>query len=192
MGLFDLFKFKKKSAGGFVETRREDGIATYETAPKKVVEVAGITITSNFVINKDEETAALHREATRLRDAGDLDSAIVALQKVQERMRKSSFSNTAERWVRLPLFLQQAGRFNEAELEFQRLLDDLPDLARREVGIGDRSVYYGKGTSKKSICNLIVKTHKNVINEKWALAKQREDRRLAKLKKQTNGKGDSA
>lgn len=180
MGIFDLFKFKRQSANSFFETQHEDGISTYETAPKKVIEVDGVTIMSNFIINKDEETAALHREATRLRDAGDLDNAIVTLQKVQERMRKSNFSNTAERWVRLPLFLQQAGRFNESEFEFQRLLDDLPALARREAHIGDRSISYGKGTSKRSIYNLIIRTHKKVINEKWALAKLRQERRLTK------------
>lgn len=167
----------------FKETKCENGITTYETEPRKVAETGGIAIMSSFVINKDEETAALHRKATSLRDAGDLDSAIVALQKAQERMRQSNFSHTAESWVRLPLFLQQAGRFHEAELEFQRLLDDLPDLARREAGIGDHSISYGKGTSKRSICSHIVKVHKQVINEKWALARKREERRQAKESK---------
>lgn len=187
MGIFS-FLFWKKPAGNkpthtFRETRREDGVSTYETAPKKVIEVDGVTIMSNFVINKDEETAALHREATHWKESGDWDNAIATLQKAQERMRKSNLSNTAESWVRLPLFLQQGGRFNEAELEFQRLLDDLPALARKEAHIGDRSISYGKGTSKRSIYNLITRTHNKIINEKWTLAKKREASRLAKLMK---------
>lgn len=71
---------------------------------------------------EDEEISALHREATRLKDVGDLDKAIAALQKAQNLMRRSNVVNTTESWLRLPLFLQQGGRFDEAMVEFNRIL----------------------------------------------------------------------
>lgn len=123
MGILNLL-FGKKA--------EKDGVVTYETEPKQVAEVMGVKITSSIIINRDEETAELHREATRLKDAGDWDGAVAALQKAQERMRKSNFSHTTESWVRLPLFLQQAGRFEEAMTEFNRLLDEVDDLMAKE------------------------------------------------------------
>lgn len=148
MGFFAKL-FQSKPARSLSETRRENGVVTYELEPRTVAEAGGVTITSNLVINKDEETAELHKEATRWKREGDWDKAVAALQKAQARMRQSSFSHTPQDWVRLPLFLQQAGRFVEAEVEFQRLLDDLPNLARSGAAIGDRSVSFGKGTSQK-------------------------------------------
>lgn len=73
---------------------------------------------------REEDIASLHRAATAMKDSGDVDKAIYALQKAQKLMRESSFSHTTESWLRLPLFLQQGGKFDEAMVEFDRLLDD--------------------------------------------------------------------
>lgn len=84
------------------------------------------------VVDSHDATAALHREATRMKVAGDWDGAVSALQKAQELMRNSNVINTTESWVRLPLFLQQAGRFEEAMEEFNRLLNEIDTLKAKE------------------------------------------------------------
>ena len=91
-----------------------------------------ITITSSLIINRDEEIAALHREATRLKETGDWDGAVAGLREAQVRMRESSTSYPIETWVRLPLFLKQAGRFEEAMLEFSRQLDEIDGRIAKE------------------------------------------------------------
>lgn len=182
MGFFtDLFK--KKPTNVFTETKRENGVVTYETEPQKVLEVSGITVETSFVINKDEVTAALGRKATVLKSAKDWDGAINTLREMQVRMRVSHTHYGVETWCRLALVLQQAGRFNEAEQEFQSLLDNLPRLARKESFMDDPNISFGKTTSKKKIFNLIVSSHTKIIKEKWELAKKREERKLAKLAK---------
>lgn len=99
---------------------------------KIIGEVRGVKVGVGIEINHDEETASLHREATRLMDAGDWDGSIAALYKAQERMRNSSTGFPIEQWVRLPLYLQQAGRFDEAMAEFNRLLDEVEALRGKE------------------------------------------------------------
>ena len=61
--------------------------------------------------------------ATQLKRAGDLNGAIDALKKQRGLMSQSFVRITTEAWCRLPLFLQQAGRYEEAIAEFQSLLD---------------------------------------------------------------------
>lgn len=150
MGFFtDLFK--KKPTNVFSETKRENGVVTYETEPQNILEVNGITITSGFVINKDEETASLHREATRLKDAGDWDGAVAALQKAQDRMRKSNFSHTTEGWLRLPLFLQQGGRFDESMDEFNRLLNEVDERMANEFSHQPKRFWLGFAHHPRSV-----------------------------------------
>jgi tetratricopeptide (TPR) repeat protein len=100
----------------------------------------------SLFINKskeDEEIAALHREATRLKDAGDWDKAIAALQKAQNMMRRSNVANTTESWLRLPLFLQQGGRFDEAMEEFNRLLAETDARIANEFSHQPEFAQYG-------------------------------------------------
>lgn len=78
--------------------------------------------TISLMINHDEKIAELNREATRQKNAGNLDKAITALQEVQRCMRDSSLMYPTESWLRLPLFLQEGNRFDEAMEEFNRIL----------------------------------------------------------------------
>ncbi len=87
-----------------------------------------------------------------------------------------------EQWCRLGLVLQQAGRYKEAVEHFEWLLEDLPRRARAEAFMDDPSRSFGK-TSKKSVCNQIVKYQTEQIRYNAALAATREERRLAKLAK---------
>lgn len=113
------------------ELEKEQGAVVFQSPKQKVVEVGEIKgrgdsgVSISLIINRsseDEEVSAHHREATQLKDAGNLNKAIAALQKAQNLMRRSNVANTTEGWLRLPLFLQQGGRFDEAMEEFNRLL----------------------------------------------------------------------
>lgn len=71
----------------------------------------------------EEHFAALHREATQHKENGDWEKAIACLREA-ENLNPFMPVKSA---VRLPLFLQQAGHFDEAILEFQKLLDNTED-----------------------------------------------------------------
>ena len=108
---YQLFlpEVKEMYGNHFTEVARENGVVTYETSPKYV---GGIG--ASMTVTIDEETAALKREATKLKDIGDWDGAIAALKKARDR--------TGSDDLRLPVFLQQAGKFDEAIAEFNRML----------------------------------------------------------------------
>lgn len=67
----------------------------------------------------DLDPAALLREATRLRTI-NMDAAIACLRRFNE---MGAMSADVKNYLRLPLYLQKAGRFEEAKREFQLLLD---------------------------------------------------------------------
>lgn len=81
----------------------------------------------------DQKIADLHREATRYKGS-DWDKAIGLLQEAAELMRKNNTNHLMQQWLRLPLLLQQAGRFDEAMQEFERLLTEVRPKAERELG----------------------------------------------------------
>lgn len=81
---------------------------------------------------EERAVADLHREATRHKQAKDWAAAIACLQRAQALMRTHELSNTVETWLRLPLFLQQAGRFEEAMAEFGLLLEEAKPLIARD------------------------------------------------------------
>lgn len=76
------------------------------------------------VFARDDETAALHREATALADAGDLKGAVDRLRKATKRMGTSPVSYPVLTWLRLPLYLQKAGQFKDAMVEFNNIIED--------------------------------------------------------------------
>lgn len=91
-----------------------------------------ITITVSHS-ETDKKIAALHREATRYKDV-DWDKAIACLQEAAVLMRKNKKSiHEVDRWLRLPVFLQQAGRFDEAMQEFKQLLKEVKPRVKREL-----------------------------------------------------------
>lgn len=81
----------------------------------------------------DEELRRLNREATEAKKIKDWERAVVCLQLARERMRDSTCSHTLESWLRLPIFLQQAGRFDEAMAEFNLLIQDTKPRIDREL-----------------------------------------------------------
>lgn len=70
----------------------------------------------------DLQISDLSKKATQLSKHNDLDSAINCLQQANDLMAKASLIYTIESRLRLPIYLQQAGRYTEAKAEFENLL----------------------------------------------------------------------
>ena len=81
----------------------------------------------------EQKIAALHKEATSYKKM-DLEKAISLLQEASDLMRKDDAGYLIEQWMRLPLYLQEAGRFDEAMREFERLLEEVRPRAEKELG----------------------------------------------------------
>lgn len=79
-----------------------------------------------------ERIAELNRAATRYKDEKDWDKAIACLREASDLTPKSNMSYAAEHYTRLPLFLQQGGRFEEAMQEFESLLASVPGIIAKE------------------------------------------------------------
>jgi len=84
----------------------------------------------------DGQIAALHKEATQNKGK-DWPTAIAALQKSAVLDAAHSRWNDMTRMVRLPTFLQQAGRFDEAMAEFERLIARVPVYVQEHAVIGN-------------------------------------------------------
>ena len=88
----------------------------------------------------------LLKEATARKKENDFDSAIQLLRQAFEEIRKANALLGVETFLRLPLYLQQAGRSREAWLEFNSLLfkgypnqtRDMGSLARDRAKIFDK------------------------------------------------------
>lgn len=73
----------------------------------------------------------LGREATRLKSEGDIHQAVSCLEEIWVAVWDSSIGYDAKLLVRLPMYLQHAGRFSEAEQRFQTLLKVAEKYARK-------------------------------------------------------------
>lgn len=107
---------------------------TRETVIRKAEPIGNSGLTATMSITKnpiDERIAALHREATQHK-GDDWNAAIACLQEASDLMRRHGGYYGFDRWTRLPVFLQQAGRFDEAMREFERLLSEVEDRVKNE------------------------------------------------------------
>ena len=64
----------------------------------------------------------LLKQATIKKNSDDLDGAIKLLRTAYKELDKSSMFYSIQTYLRLPLYLQEAGRNNEAWEEFNRLV----------------------------------------------------------------------
>lgn len=125
--LGDVYRLKKGRSYQIFGAVRETAI--------QLGEKLGATVaTTNIVIRKnpiDERIAALHREATQHKE-DDWSKAVACLQEASDLMRRHGGNYGIERWIRLPVFLQQAGRFPESLKEFDRLVKETDERVRRD------------------------------------------------------------
>ena len=83
---------------------------------------------------KRQAIGELHKKATALLSDGHVEQAIELLRQAHQLMRKEAFCGDAvDKWLRLPLVLQKAGRFDEAMREFEALLSDLYAIKLKQL-----------------------------------------------------------
>lgn len=94
-------------------------------------------ISASIVVDHDKTAAriaGLHREATVYKSNGRWDAAIKCLRKAVDLMIDCKVAYPTERWTRLGIFLQQAGRHREAMEYFGWLLSDVDRCVQKELG----------------------------------------------------------
>lgn len=95
-----------------------------------------LTTEASVVFGKKSEAAQkiaeLGREATRYKSEKNIDAAILCLEQMWELIHHSK-AYWAKTLIRLPMYLQYAGRFPEAEKRFEELLA-LASIAAKESG----------------------------------------------------------
>jgi len=148
MGLFD-----------FLWRAKERELKASNPENSKESQDANVKLTYEISVRdpSDDELIfrGLHIEATRLDNAGDLPGAIEQLYKANQIERASGIDHGVKRSLRLPLFLQKAGRFDESIVEFHAVIDELPERVKRlspsisenikEAGLqSDLSIVYDK------------------------------------------------
>jgi len=126
--------------------------------PETLIEGPGITLKAQMYIRERNEVEQriweLNRKASDLKDA-DLNAAIACLAEAQPLRPTVPTEYGVLEYLRLPLFLQKAGRMPEAMIEFGKLLKqfdrahdleviyDKLRLAHQREKLHDRAVKYG-------------------------------------------------
>lgn len=75
-----------------------------------------------FGLFKKKDPDSLLKEATTAKKSGNLDEAATLLRKAYAAISKSDLDYGAKTFLRLPLLLQEAGKFDDAWDEFHHLL----------------------------------------------------------------------
>jgi hypothetical protein len=96
-----------------------------------------------FLSSHDPEK--LLKEATSLKKSGDIEGAILKLQSAYRAIAKTNITWSVNTFIRLPQYLQIAGRSDDAWREFNNLLLGYPNqLNSLEVLPMDHSIIYDK------------------------------------------------
>ncbi|ESK57557.1 hypothetical protein [Acinetobacter tjernbergiae] len=96
----------------------------------------------------DKKISTLNKQATQY-SHNDWDNAIKCLEEVWLLMPNAMMDYGAQSLVRLPKFLQQAGRFSEAKERFNELINSVDEYAERVSKTHDLKEFY-KPTVKHS------------------------------------------
>ncbi len=112
--------------GFFDWTKKKNDTQIIDCGPVKLSYSIQVTKSPTY-----EKIAALHREATTHKKV-NWPAAVTCLQKAARLMREHPGNYVIDRWTRLPVFLQQAGRFEEAMQEFDQLLSEVEDRVKQE------------------------------------------------------------
>lgn len=93
------------------------------------------------------ESAVLLTEATHLKETGDLDASIEKLRHAYQVAAIEGIDHGIQTHLRLPMYLQKAGRFDEAWAEFNRLsVEGYPAQSAlpRDVWIAVQGIIFDK------------------------------------------------
>lgn len=111
----------------------------------------------------EERSSELLKVATRKKDEKDIEGAISCLEEAYMLMAQSTISYPIETFLRLPLYLQQAGRYAESVEEFEKLLTNTSAKIAKE---------FSHISSKRQ--NGLAAMERAIIFDKMRLAAQRE------------------
>jgi len=122
---YRVFRPKKKVAGNTTSKNKN-------TPYKGTIQgQSGISLKYEVSVREktasEEKSSELLKEATKKKNEKDLAGAIDCLREAYKLMAQSSISYPIETFLRLPLYLQQAGRYDESVTEFEKLLKTSPD-----------------------------------------------------------------
>lgn len=104
----------------------------------------------------DERASELLKVATEKKNAKDWDGAIAALKEAYQEIAQSQLGYSLETFIRLPLYLQSAGRPKEAWIAFNDLLF--------------------KGISTQNVDDATLPMNRSILFDKMRLYLQREKR----------------
>lgn len=76
----------------------------------------------NEYVYEPSEASKLLQKATEMKQKGDIGSAVECLREAYKEIAKGSMNYGIDPFLRLPMYLQAAGKSEEAWLEFNRLL----------------------------------------------------------------------
>lgn len=126
-GTYDPYEAATHDLDGSEQEQRID--RKYETVVHdQAISEQNKEVSTSIIFKDDPEADALLREATQWADVKNWDKAIACLKKTGDRAG-----------LRLPLYLQKAGRFDEAMLEFERLLMNVKATANRDFAHQNKS-----------------------------------------------------
>jgi hypothetical protein len=115
--------------------------------------LASLTITSHVFVRKEtdneERAAQLLRDATAKHSDKDFNGAVICLSQAYKLMRDSSIIHPIEAYLRLPLYLQKAGRFEESKQKFDVLLAEVDSRVAREFDHQDSQTRKGLAAMEK-------------------------------------------
>lgn len=123
----------------------------------------------------------LLKEATQLKKSGDWDGAIKALQQAYKNARSEGVSYGADTYLRLPKYLYEAGKSDEAWSEYNRALTRGLDeqVPSKEMAAVDQSQIYasmaGQLKKEKKFFDAAIYQAASALSwEKGMLAQKRE------------------
>lgn len=134
-------------------------VAVDQSSSAAPVVIGPISLQTSVTVERDEVLAELNRRATESKHAGDWGAAVALLQQAKAR-QGDMYEDT-----RLALFLQQAGRFDEAMAEFSWLLEQAHPQCEAEFPHQSTTVRRAAVASRRAR-----------IHDKIRLACQRETR----------------
>lgn len=109
-----------------------------------------------------QRVATLQRQASKYQGK-NLSAALECLQSAAELMRQHPSDYPLDRWLRLPLLLQQAGCFDACVMEFHLLLDETQERVKNQCS-----------RQKEEIVQKFVHLNYFQIYEKMSLACKRQ------------------
>ena len=155
-------------------TRLKKGRSYQLFGPNKITlvlpgEQIGQTIATHTIFFSknliDERIAALHREATTHKKF-NWGAGVACLQEASDLMRRHGGNYVIDRWTRLPVFLQQAGRYEDAIKEFKRLLKEVETRVKNDAF---------EGTSPETIEKYIHLNYFHIYDKMRMVSKRQKD-----------------